>query len=613
MNNHKDEIKKGYDLHSNGQLQEAESIYKNVLHVNKENIEVQYLLGLVKYELGKLHEAYDLIKKVCKKNNSNSDYLYNLSLISLKLEKKKEALTLAQRLISLAPNNSLYYKLYAECLQRLGRYQEAIDTYKDYEKIAKHVPEEIILNQGLLLTDIKKYIEAESKFKNILKINPDSIDAVLGIAKINLLKKKYTRAVELLNKLSNKHKDNKKIEIMRANAYLQSGDLNNALSIITEILKKNKNDLAILNNIGYILREMENYSEAKEYFKKIIKLDPKHINANVNLGLILLSEKSYKEGWKHYQFRNSQESVKNNTPKTNSQKWNNKTLHNKKVLVWTEQGLGDEILQASLVNDLRDFVDELTVLCSERLLTVFERSFPNVNIFSKNNPAISSMNFQDHLSCPLLDTAIFLRSHESKFSNLNNYLLPDKNKKEILRNRYLNLIPNQPNKPIVIGISWRSENEKYGIQNTIKLENWHPFFNVIKNMKRNIVLLSTQYKCCEEELEYVYKHFGIEIYLDKEIEYSNDLDSPISQIASCDYIISTSTTTAQIAGALGKKIWHLPSNGISCGWYWLHKGDKTPWYPQMTHIRRKGNNISAQLKKLSEEISRHFKNKELII
>ena len=37
-------------------------------------------------------------------------------------------------------------------------------------------------------------------------------------------------------------------------------------------------------------------------------------------------------------------------------------------------------------------------------------------------------------------------------------------KKEILRNRYLNLIPNQPNKPIIIGISWRSENEKYGIQ-----------------------------------------------------------------------------------------------------------------------------------------------------
>ncbi len=606
MDNLKDKIKKAYDLHSNGQLIEAEAIYQDILHIDKKNTEVNYLLGLVKFELGKLNEAYKLVKKVSENNPPRDDYFYNLALISTKMGKKTEALSFSKRAINLSPKNSSAYTIYAECLKGMGRIQEAIKAYEEAERIEKVFSEDIIINQGLLLTELEEYLSAESKFKKVLKINPDSIDATLGIAKIHLYKKKYTKAITLLDKLSNTYKNNKKIEILRAESYLRNNKLNKALSINKEIIKKYKNDLSILNNIGYILRGMENYDEAKKYFKKIISVDPEHINANVNLGLVLLAEKSFKKGWKHYEFRNYQESMKKNRPRTNSKLWDNEILNNKKVLAWTEQGLGDEILQAGLINDLNNYVSKLTLLCSERLLTIFKRSFPNVDILSKDNPDLSSRNFQNYISCPILDTSKFLRTNDSEFLNNNQYLIPDNNKVETLKQKYLNLVSNDHGDPIIIGLSWRSENKQYGEQNTIKLLNWKPFFEIIKNSKRKIVILSTQYNSQEEELRDVYNYFGIKIHIDKEIQYSKDLDGPISQIASCDFLISTSTTTAQIAGALGKRIWHLPSNGISCGWYWLNKGERTPWYPKMIQIRRKGNDTNAQLRELSIKLSKYI-------
>ena len=53
-----------------------------------------------------------------------------------------------------------------------------------------------------------------------------------------------------------------------------------------------------------------------------------------------------------------------------------------------------------------------------------------------------------------------------------------------------------------------------------------------------------------------------------------------------DMVISTSNTTAHMAGALGKPAWVLLHRGISPHWYWGLEGETTPWYPTARLFRQ---------------------------
>jgi hypothetical protein len=248
-------------------------------------------------------------------------------------------------------------------------------------------------------------------------------------------------------------------------------------------------------------------------------------------------------------------------------------------------------------------VKDLAMICSERLVSLFQRSFPNITILSTNEFYNLKENYNNFFSYPLLDTSKFLRDSSIKFKNKGRYLIPDINKTQILRKKYLNFSNNQSQNPIIIGLSWKSENEIYGNRNSIPLNKWKPVYDVFSNCARPIILISTQYNCDLNELRTVESEFNTKIYFDNDIKYSKELDPPVSQIDACDFIISTSTTTAQIGGALGKKTWHLPSNGLACGWYWLNKGNKTPWYPEMVQIRKTNNqSVDTQISELARNI-----------
>jgi ADP-heptose:LPS heptosyltransferase len=51
-----------------------------------------------------------------------------------------------------------------------------------------------------------------------------------------------------------------------------------------------------------------------------------------------------------------------------------------------------------------------------------------------------------------------------------------------------------------------------------------------------------------------------------------------------DLVITTDTSTAHIAGAIGVPVWVIL--GKVPDWRWLEHGDSTPWYPNMRLFRQ---------------------------
>ena len=61
--------------------------------------------------------------------------------------------------------------------------------------------------------------------------------------------------------------------------------------------------------------------------------------------------------------------------------------------------------------------------------------------------------------------------------------------------------------------------------------------------------------------------------------YLNDFSDTAALIDDLDLIISVDTSTAHLAGALGKPVWML--NRFDSCWRWLRGRKDSPWYPDM--------------------------------
>lgn len=107
----------------------------------------------------------------------------------------------------------------------------------------------------------------------------DQIDAV----KLSIQQKKYDRALELLNKISNKEDNLNIVNRITASVYLYKKDWEKSLSYFQKI--DNKNNFDISNNIGVALYNLGRFLEASTMFEQAITFNNKYIPAYENLAV----------------------------------------------------------------------------------------------------------------------------------------------------------------------------------------------------------------------------------------------------------------------------------------------------------------------------------------
>src|SRR6185369_8694150 len=67
-------------------------------------------------------------------------------------------------------------------------------------------------------------------------------------------------------------------------------------------------------------------------------------------------------------------------PFPEDRRWRGQDISGQRLLVWCEQGIGDEILFGSCITDLAPFGAKIMIACDRRLTPLYERSFPGVQI-----------------------------------------------------------------------------------------------------------------------------------------------------------------------------------------------------------------------------------------
>lgn len=316
--------------------------------------------------------------------------------------------------------------------------------------------------------------------------------------------------------------------------------------------------------------EMRRWDKAQEDFRRAVQMDPDNADIHWTMSLINLQVGKFDEAWKTFEYRWLSKKFDSPRLKTKKARWRLDGGF-KDVLVWSEQGIGDQILYCSLLREMKKHVPELTVMCDARLIPLFKRSMPDIN-FIPQNAIVREIDAQIPMGSI---TSEFIHSWDDiERLRSDPYLIPDFSKASEIR-AGLNLKAGEK----LVGISWISGAPRIGNHKSASLEELLPLLQV-----PNTRFVSLQYGDHYKDIYELEKKHGIRIEVVPEVDNTIDIDGLAALISACDCVVTVSNATGHISGAVGVKTFLLDSNKL---WYWnSRKGQRNLWYPSVRTYRK---------------------------
>lgn len=337
----------------------------------------------------------------------------------------------------------------------------------------------------------------------------------------------------------------------------------------------------IQNNMCTLYINEGNPEKALEHADTALSIEPSHAQAHWNRSLALLEMGRYKEGWLEYDWGvRADVRAERNYSKIPIPFWDGSK--GKRLIVYGEQGIGDEILFASMLPELIKDSSSVVFECHRKLHTLFANSFPSLDIYPTREDAMVTWPLKSNGSPRYtFDAKISIGSLGRFYRNAlpdfpgTPYLEPTSESRLTWAERLATLPPGPK-----IGISWIGGHKRTRVEvRSVELEKLLPILS-----QKGCTFISLQYTPCEAELEQLEQKHGIKIHHWPEAVYSSNYDDTAGLVANLDLVISVATSVIHLAGAMGIPCWVLTASRAA--WREYYGGDACPWYSSLTMFRQ---------------------------
>ncbi len=428
------------------------------------NPDIERYRGIAYAQNSDIKKAKKIFEKLVKKYPDYWIAYSNLGNIHLKEKNYINAIECYNKTIKNCLNYHEAYNNRGTAHFNIHQYDNAIN---DYEYAIKLNPEysEAISNLAYVKRKLKKYEEGLKLFDKAIEKNKFNIQAYIGKASILAKQENYLEAEITLSLIPNiKNNIDYKLELARIkNGFNQYKE---AREVIKEIDSKTKEDL---NYIGNILASFGMPDEAINAYRQALTLEPHYPEAHHNLSHLLLSLKKFEEAWGSYDYRWKTAEFDSPFFLTSKPLWDGQPKANN-LLIWAEQGIGDQVLFSSIFHDLALFPQKKLVILDKKLIPIFERQFPEFTFYEKGLP-IPEDNFDEQISIASLGK--YFRKSIDDFKKIHypyiscNLIHSEKIASEI-----------KMPKKLICGLSWRSNNTKVGIDKSMALTDLIPILRI---------------------------------------------------------------------------------------------------------------------------------------
>jgi tetratricopeptide (TPR) repeat protein len=320
-------------------------------------------------------------------------------------------------------------------------------------------------------------------------------------------------------------------------------------------------------NLGVALQHAGCYTEAIAHLQRALALDPGHAQAHWDLAFALLASGQFPEGWEQYEWRWHRPSA--GARRYEFTAWDGDASKPRRLLLWAEQGIGDHILYGSLLTDLASSPMRITLEVEPRLVSLYQRSFPQLAVIPQRDPPADPRDFD--CQAPLGSLGRWLRTTFESFPRHRGYLKADMKRAEAYRARLRGDTGVR-----LVGIAWKSANQELGAKKSQSLLDWGQVLKV-----PDVRFVDLQYGDTARERAEVERQTGARIDHLPDLDLHGDIEGLAALCAACDLVITASNVTAHVAGALDRPVWLMAPQGGGRLWYWFAGRTDSPWYPSM--------------------------------
>jgi tetratricopeptide (TPR) repeat protein len=530
------------------------------------------------------------------RNKQSANFNKTLKIINenLSINDLKSAIKNILIALEIEPENHLLFNELGTSHAKLGEYELALHYHNKAASI-DNKNAIILTNVGIDLLHLDRLPEAIQFFQFAIEEDDKYYPAFNGICSayhdlgdINNLYHFSIRGIAIFPERCDFH-----LNLGIALIYLDK--LQEALYCFDTALLLKPNLFSAQINQAVAYGKLGHYSIAIKLYEDIIsRTDLQNesvLNAvKFNLSFQYLNQGDLVKGWEYYDFGFEMSIPYNQRRKPNrkfnSPTWNGEFSSHKTLMIWREQGLGDELLFLSMVPDLINNFNLLIIECELRLIDTLKATYPQVIVREPISLDVEDYDYQ----IPMGSLCKYLRNDIKNFGERTPWLKPPKIQDNLLH-EFFEYYSNK----LLIGICWRSGLLNHQRNNNyIPLNEWDEVFKI-----PNAVFVNLQYGECENELIEAEKKFKIKIARWNHIDLKNNLSLVFNLIDSLDFVVSAATAVSAMAYSIGKTtlVFQPRSN-------WTNLGENYfPWSRDMHQFRPKDNQgIASTLADISQHI-----------
>ncbi len=396
---------------------------------------------------------------------------------------------------------------------------------------------------------------AEEFYRRVLAQDPARLEAIVSLANLLRSQGQLPAAEALLAPALARAPEAPELWLTLGSTYREMGDLTRAAEHYREALAHRPDYVPALVNLADLLTDDGEIDTALALYGRAIAREPDNAQARLNRAILHLLKGNLKDGWRDYGAR-LKVPGKAPIPEHKLTRWSGGSLKRTRLLVTAEQGVGDQIMFASMIPDLmaRAARDGGSILleCEPRLVALFARSFPGVTVHAwdlETRGGITRARYGwlkqaggANAFIEMGSLAKVLRGSVDAFPAENAYLTPHP-----LEMAGSGGVLARAGSGPYIGVCWRSGNVAgHRALQYAPREAWAAFIAKLPG-----TVISVQYDTTADEVEALAALSERPIIMLEGLDQKNELDRTSALLASLDAVVSAPTAVSWLAAGTG--------------------------------------------------------------
>ena len=514
-----------------GKLDEAIACYRRALEIDPRYAEAYNNLGNVLRFQGKLKRAAACYQRVVDINPDYAAAHNNLGMALKGRDKTVEAIASFRRALELEPDNAKAHKNLGDGLKDQGKPDDALACYRRALEIDPDNPE-LHNSIGVVLEERGKTDEASAWYQHALDINPDRPSAHTNLGVIRY----------------------------------DQGRLDEAMACYRRALDIDPDHAGAHNNLGNAFLRLAKPDAAIACYRRAMEIDPAYVDAHFNRAVALLTIGDFETGWVEHEWRWKRERHAAQRRDFAQPLWDGSPLDGKTIFLYGEQGLGDIIQFIRYVPLVAERGGRVAVECNEKLKPLFH-DVPGIDELIARGGEVPPFD----VHAPLMTLPLICGTTLETIPGGAGYIRADSRLVEAWRDRLAGFTGRK------VGLCWQGNPRFPGDRwRSIPLRYFAPLLDDPSSTFINLHKGPGEAQIEECGLAERIVNFSPQV---------DSFDDTAAIMENLDLIITSDTSIAHLAGALGRPVWVVLQ--FAPDWRWMLERDDSPWYPTMRLFRQK--------------------------